>query len=132
MSSNLPSCLKPPRPVVLPILCPTCKGRGGEWARGGGVMTYGQWLECRGCDGYGTTPPWRFFTKASYELTLSLAQAAYEERNPDGTLETDRLLVLSDVLEEAGCDSDDLLMHLRSPGPHVRGCWAVDLILGKE
>ena len=34
-------------------------------------------------------------------------------------------------LEEAGCDQPDLLAHLRGPGPHVRGCWAVDLLLGK-
>jgi hypothetical protein len=40
--------------------------------------------------------------------------------------------VLADALEEAGCGSADLLSHLRAPGPHVRGCWAVDLLLGKE
>ena len=38
--------------------------------------------------------------------------------------------VLSDALEEVGA-SGDILAHLRSPGPHVRGCWAVDLVLGK-
>jgi hypothetical protein len=32
----------------------------------------------------------------------------------------------------AGCTDADILSHLRSPGPHVRGCWAVDLVLGKE
>jgi hypothetical protein len=42
------------------------------------------------------------------------------------------LPVLADALEEAGCDQPDLLGHLRGPGPHVRGCWAVDLLLGKE
>jgi hypothetical protein len=63
----------------------------------------------------------------------SLAQAAYEERIlPSGELDPPRLAVLSDALEEAGCDDADLLEHLRSPGPHVRGCWAVDLVLGKE
>jgi hypothetical protein len=40
--------------------------------------------------------------------------------------------VLSDALEEAGCDKEDILNHLRGPGPHVRGCWALDLLLGKE
>ena len=63
---------------------------------------------------------------------LSIAQAAYDERLDDGTLDLARLAVLSDALEEAGCTDDTLLSHLRSPGPHVRGCWAVDLILGKE
>jgi hypothetical protein len=63
---------------------------------------------------------------------LALAQAAYEERAlPAGTLDTTRLAVLADALEDTGCDNPDLLGHLRSPGPHVRGCWAVDLVLGK-
>jgi hypothetical protein len=61
----------------------------------------------------------------------TLAQAAYDERLPAGTLALDRLAVLSDALEDAGCDSADLLGHLRTPGPHVRGCWVVDLLLGK-
>jgi hypothetical protein len=42
------------------------------------------------------------------------------------------LPILADALEDAGCTDADLLGHLRSPGPHVRGCWAVDLVLGKE
>jgi hypothetical protein len=64
---------------------------------------------------------------------LSLAQVTYEVRTlPAGTLDVERLAVLSDALEEAGCTSGDLLAHLRSDGPHARGCWAVDLILGKE
>jgi hypothetical protein len=48
----------------------------------------------------------------------------------DGTF--DRLPILADALEDAGCSDPGLLGHLRSPGPHVRGCWALDLILGKE
>jgi hypothetical protein len=39
---------------------------------------------------------------------------------------------LADALEDAGCSDAELLGHLRSPGPHVRGCWAVDLVLGKS
>jgi hypothetical protein len=42
------------------------------------------------------------------------------------------LLVLADALEEAGCDSAELLAHCQSSGPHVRGCWALDVVLGKE
>jgi hypothetical protein len=62
-----------------------------------------------------------------------LAQAAYEQRElPAGTLDVARLAVLADALEEAGHDQVDVLGHLRGPGPHVRGCWAVDLLLGKE
>ena len=63
---------------------------------------------------------------------VALAQAAYEQRElPAGTLDPARLAVLADALEEAGCDQADLLGHLRGPGPHVRGCWAVDLLLGR-
>jgi hypothetical protein len=61
-----------------------------------------------------------------------LAQAAYEERIlPGGELDAQRLAILADALEEAGCTDPALLGHLRSPGPHVRGCWAVDLVLAK-
>jgi hypothetical protein len=64
---------------------------------------------------------------------LDLAQAAYEERHlPAGTLDAARLAVLADALEEAGCSNADILDHLRQPSEHVRGCWAVDALLGKE
>jgi hypothetical protein len=64
---------------------------------------------------------------------VALAQAAYEGRElPAGTLDLARLAVLADALEEAGCTDADVLGHLRGEGPHVRGCWAVDLILGKS
>ena len=43
----------------------------------------------------------------------------------------DTLPVLADALEDAGCDNESLLHHLRGPGPHVRGCWALDVVLGK-
>src|SRR5262245_10345368 len=61
-----------------------------------------------------------------------LAQSIYEERQmPEGALDNARLAVLADALEEAGCADAALLSHLRGPGPHARGCWAVDLVLGK-
>jgi hypothetical protein len=44
----------------------------------------------------------------------------------------DRLPILADALEEAGCTDADLLAHCRGPGPHARGCWAVDLLVGKR
>jgi hypothetical protein len=40
--------------------------------------------------------------------------------------------ILADTLEEAGCGEAGLLDHLRGPGPHIRGCWAVDFVLAKE
>lgn len=62
-----------------------------------------------------------------------LAEAAYEERQlPAGTLDVVRLAVLADALEEADCHDAGLLEHLRSEGPHWRGCWAVDALLGKS
>jgi hypothetical protein len=42
------------------------------------------------------------------------------------------LPILADALEDAGCAEEAILTHLRDPGPHVRGCWAVDLVLAKE
>jgi hypothetical protein len=63
-----------------------------------------------------------------------LAQAAYEQRSlPDGLLDPARLAVLGDALEEAGCGDQEVLTHLREQGRvHVRGCYIVDLLLGKS
>ena len=62
-----------------------------------------------------------------------LAKAAYKERHlPSGLLDTARLAVLADALEENGCTHTDLLVHLRSGGRHVRGCWALDHVLDLE
>lgn len=44
----------------------------------------------------------------------------------------DRLPILADALEEAGCTDTRILNHCRGPGPHTRGCWLLDLLLGKE
>src|SRR5262249_10686120 len=61
-----------------------------------------------------------------------LAAAIYEERvMPAGTLDSGRLAVLADALEEAGGDAE-LVAPLRGPGPPSRGCWCLDLLLGKE
>lgn len=59
-----------------------------------------------------------------------LARSAYDERNlPYGTLDLERLAVLADALEEAGCADRAVLDHLRDKTDHYRGCWVVDLIL---
>jgi hypothetical protein len=61
-----------------------------------------------------------------------LAQVIYEDRQlPAGHLDTSRLAILADALEDAGCTDTEILAHCRGPGPHVRGCWVVDLLLGK-
>jgi hypothetical protein len=57
---------------------------------------------------------------------LGLARAIYDERA------FDRLPILADALQDAGCDDEPLLGHCRGRGPHVRGCGAVDLVLGRE
>jgi hypothetical protein len=73
-----------------------------------------------------TAGPWQSAT------VISLALAVYEERcMPSGELDTNRLAILADALEEAGCTEDVLLSHLRGPGPHARGCFALDLLLGR-
>jgi hypothetical protein len=56
------------------------------------------------------------------ELVVRLAQSIYDERD------FDRLPILADALEDAGCTSEDLLRHLREPGEHARGCWALDVV----
>jgi hypothetical protein len=56
----------------------------------------------------------------------ALAQSIYDDRA------FDRLPILADALEDAGCDNADILNHCRQPGEHVRGCWVVDLVLGKS
>src|SRR5260370_181803 len=51
---------------------------------------------------------------------------------PAGALAPARPAVPADAFEDAGCADADILSHLRGPGPHVRGCWALDLLLGKS
>ena len=44
----------------------------------------------------------------------------------------DRLPILADALEDAGCTNADVLEHCRQPPEHARRCWVVDLLLGKS
>jgi hypothetical protein len=57
---------------------------------------------------------------------VELARTVYDDRA------FDRMPDLADALERAGCQNNDILQHCRQPGEHVRGCWMVDRILGKE
>lgn len=62
-----------------------------------------------------------------------LAQAIYDDRQlPSGTFDPVRMNILADALLDAGCDNEDIIAHCRSDKPHVRGCWVVDLLLGKS
>jgi hypothetical protein len=56
---------------------------------------------------------------------VALARGIYDDRA------FDRMPILADALQDAGCDSDDVLNHCRDDGPHARGCWVVDMVLGK-
>ena len=67
-----------------------------------------------------TWPSW------SDGTVVKLAQSIYDDRA------FDRLPILADALEEAGCTDADILAHCREPSEHVRGCWVVDLLLGKS
>jgi hypothetical protein len=66
------------------------------------------------------SPQWRTST------AVTLAAQMYESRDFSAAP------ILADALQDAGCGSDDILDHCRGEGPHVRGCWVVDLVLGKE
>ena len=68
------------------------------------------------------SPKWRTST------AVSLARTMYDSR------EFSAMPILADALQDAGCDNEDVLKHCRSAKPkqvHVRGCWVVDLVLGK-
>jgi hypothetical protein len=66
------------------------------------------------------SPEWRTDT------AVTLARTMYDDRDFSA------MPILADALQDAGCDSAEVLDHCRGPGPHVRGCWVVDLVLGKE
>jgi hypothetical protein len=66
------------------------------------------------------SPAWRTDT------ALTLTRQMYESRDFSA------MPILADALQDAGCDNDDILSHCRGAGPHVRGCWVVDLVLGKS
>jgi hypothetical protein len=66
------------------------------------------------------SPSWRTDT------AVTLAHQMYEAR------EFSALPILADAIQDAGCTSAEILDHCRGDGPHVRGCWVVDLVLAKE
>jgi hypothetical protein len=67
------------------------------------------------------SPEWRADT------AVALARQIYESRDFGA------MPILADALQDAGCANEDILSHCRDPKQvHVRGCWVVDLVLGKE
>ncbi|QEL19234.1 SMI1/KNR4 family protein [Limnoglobus roseus] len=57
---------------------------------------------------------------------LGLAEGIYQDRA------FDRMPILADALQDAGCENEDILSHCRQPGEHIRGCWVVDLLTGRN
>jgi hypothetical protein len=65
-------------------------------------------------------PSWRTST------VTALAQGMYDSRDFSA------MPILADALQDVDCDNEEVLNHCRGPGPHVRGCWVVDAVLGKS
>ena len=65
-------------------------------------------------------PEWRTAT------VQALAEGIYAQQT------FDRLPILADALQDAGCDAADVLAHCRGPGPHARGCWVIDRVLARQ
>jgi hypothetical protein len=77
---------------------------------------------------FGFSNPLRYVSAQPCWLTrtvVALASGIYAERA------FDRMPILADALQDAGCDNAEILEHCRSEDPHVLGCWVVDLVLGK-
>lgn len=114
-------------------ICLDCGGDVGEvlpaWATSPTVVALAEIAEeapssvCNRCDGLGRIPP-----RISVECNGCHGAGIIST----GHLDPHRLDVLADALEEAGCENADILGHLRSPGPHYVGCWAVSLLSGNQ
>ncbi len=63
-------------------------------------------------------------TEWQTNTAVAIARRMYESRDFSA------IPILADALQDAGCDSGAILNHCRGDGPHVRGCWVVDLVLG--
>jgi hypothetical protein len=68
----------------------------------------------------------KFDVRWRTNTALLLAKTMHESRDFSA------MPILADALQDAECDDADMLDHCRGPSPHVRGCWVVDLVLGKE
>jgi hypothetical protein len=71
--------------------------------------------------------PVTFIESWRTDTAIALARQMYESRDFSA------MLILADALQDAGCDNDAILSHCRDTSlTHVRGCWVVDLVLGKS
>jgi hypothetical protein len=94
------------------------RDRCGEWEE----VVQARLLRCVVGNPFRPVPPGPWITPAA----VTVAREAYDRRDFSA------LPLLADLLEEAGCPEQSVLDHCRQPGEHVRGCWVVDLALGKS
>ncbi len=95
---------------------------GEEFVRRGTAFAHATLLEVFGNPFRRLTFPQEWLTST----VVALASQMYKSRD------FSPMPILADALQDVGCDNDDILTHCRGSGPHVRGCWVVDLVLGKE
>jgi hypothetical protein len=101
-----------------------------EWATGRATLQRSRqqchWLRCLFGNPFRNVsidPAWLLWNDGT---VVKVGKGIYDEQA------FDRLPILADGLEDAGCTNLDVLAHCRQQGEHVRGCWVVDLILGKK
>jgi len=111
-------CHRPPIPSV---------ADGTDAATSDNVVV-GKTLFCTASDSVATSDKAEVevFLTDDFPVLVAIAQRAYDNRDFAS------LPLLADVLEDAGCTDAVLLGHLRAKGPHVRGCFAVDAVLGRS
>lgn len=61
-------------------------------------------------------------------VTSEFAASDDSQRHPRQTGGYMKMHILADALMDAGCDCEEIINHCRGPGPHVRGCWVIDLL----
>ncbi len=123
--------------AVRSVQCDLLRDIFGEYL--GPLSEEGEWLTWEPASGgNGTTQQWCLLpTPRTISLTqgpqswrtckaIQIAQHIYDKE------EFESLPILADCLEDGGVSDIEILAHLRGPGPHVRGCWALDAFLGKS
>ena len=108
---------------------PACAGEPGYWVgrfMSGNARNEGSKQPSSATSSATPSVPSRSHRTGARPPPSLFAQQMYESRDFSA------MPILADALQDAGCDNADILDHCRGPGPHVRGCWVVDLVLGKE